>query len=381
MTQHNKENLSSVWCEIQLANISHNVDVIKKNIGKTKLMAVLKSNAYGHGLVAVGLHLDTKKEVDYFGVYTVEEGVALRVAGVTKRIVVLGPIFNEGDYQLIHDHSLEFMLMGMDEMSALVAHSHLKFKVHIKIDTGLHRFGFDPSEMAQVIMLLENNTHIIPVGVASHLASLEDGMLDYTHKQITLFTQSVRMLQSHGFALIKHIGAASSLLSIPEAHFDMVRVGISLYGLWPTDEMQKKYSNKLDLRAALSFKTRIAYRKRIEAGDFIGYGGTFKADTKMTIGILPVGYYEGLDRRLSNIGEVLVGGKRVKIIGRIGMNTAIIDLTDVPAVRVGDEVVLIGEDGSGNTISAEEMAGLIGTVPHEITTARIPDFVPRIYLG
>ncbi len=372
------QNNFSQWCEIDLTLLDHNVTEIKRVLGGTKVMGVVKANAYGHGLVEIGKRLDVNESVFCLGVNSIQEGISLREAGVMKPIVVMGYI-DQQDYSLVLENDLEIVLTGMEMLDSIcnLQSAICNFKIHIKVDTGLNRLGFFLDELNGALEKIKNSPNIEVVGLMSHLSALEEGYLDYTQKQIDDFSKAGESFTKKGFHGIKHIGAASSLLAYKNAYFDMVRVGISLYGLWPSKETRRYALADVDLKPILSFKTKIIFTKKVAKGGLIGYGGSFTACRDTLIGIIPTGYYEGLDRRLSNRGIVLVGGKRAPIIGRVCMNMAFVDLTDVGGVEIGDEVPLFGKD-DGEEITAEEFTARLGTVPHELTT-KIPEFVPRVY--
>ena len=372
-----QKNLFS-WCEVSLANLDHNAEQIKKLIGKIKFMAVIKANAYGYGLEEIGKRLKDNKNIDYFGVNTVEEGELLRTLGVKKPILVLSANIDKNNLERIHKNDLEIEL-GSEYLMNIIKDFKKEVKVHIKVDTGINRLGFVQDELEEALEKIKKVKNIKVVGIMSHLASVEEGFIDYTRKQIERFKEAISIFEKKEFKGLKHIGASSCALALPSGYFDMVRIGISLYGLWPSEETRQiSVDPELDLRPLMAFKTRIIHKKRVPKGDRIGYGCTYKAKEDMVIAVLPVGYYESFDRRLSNIGEVLISGHRAKIIGRVCMNMTMADVTGFEKeVSIGDEVVIFGKSGE-EEITAEEFVEKIGAITYELAT-RIPQFIKRIY--
>jgi alanine racemase len=264
-----------------------------------------------------------------------------------------------------------------------------KLKVHLKIDTGLNRFGLSPiqnsrldiSEILAAIQLLKSNHNINIEGIYSHMAAVEEDVYD-DHGQQELMYDTIKELKKKNIEIpIKHLAASAATMMMSETHFDLVRCGIAIYGLWPSLEVKKAFlrigkTNDF-LKPVLSYKTHIVAIKKVERHSKIGYGRTFTAKKDMIIGVLPIGYYEGLDRGLSNNGEVLVCGKRCPIVGRICMNISIVDVTGITA-KVGDEVVIIGKQGDLE-ITVDDMAEKLGTINYEVVTG-FPEHLKRIYV-
>jgi len=367
------------WCEIDLSNLDHNIEQIKRIVGKTMILAVVKSNAYGHGIKEVGERLSKNNKINYFGVNSVDEAIVLRQIGIKKPILVMGYVEKE-DLNKVLNYDLEIELWGSDFAQKLSSFSNKPFKVHIKIDTGVGRLGFSMEDFEESLDKIDSLDNIKIKGIMSHLAAVEEGYMDYTRGQLEKFRKACKFFEKRGFKGIKHIGATSAIFAYPEAYFDMVRLGIGLYGLWPSEETKKMSISKVNLKPLMSFKTKIVYIRDVKRGSNIGYGCSYKAREDMKVAILPLGYYEGLDRRHSNISHVLVNGLRVKIVGRVCMNMTMIDITEIgEKVKVGDEVVIFGKS-DGDEITAEEFTGQIETIAHEMTT-KIPYFVKRIYKG
>ena len=369
----------SQWCEVDLKNLDHNVSEIKRTVGKTKVLAVVKSDAYGHGIIEIAKRLEVNKDVEYFATNTIGEAVVLRENDIKKPILVLGYIKKE-DIGLIIKNVLEIELWNSDFVTKLNDYKDHKFKVHIKVDTGMGRLGFPLDQLKEGLKKVKEYDNIEIIGIMSHLVAVEEGFIDYTRKQIDRFREAIDIFEKMGFSGLKHLGATSTALALPEAYFDMVRCGIGIYGLWPSKETQEQaVSQDIVLKPLMTFKTKAIYIRKINQGDYIGYGCAYKAKKDMIIAVIPIGYYEGLDRRFSNIGEVLIGGNRGKIVGRVCMNMTMIDITDFSSeVKPRDEVVIFGKS-ENDEITPEEYTEKIGIITYEMTT-KIPGFIKKFYI-
>ena len=367
------------WIEIDKRAIAHNYGVLRKLISKNaKLMAVVKSNAYGHGIVGFSQELE-KLSVDWFGVDSIVEAVTLRESGITKPILVLGYILPEMiDTASKNDISIT---VSTFELLFQIAEMRLKrkIKIHIKVDTGLNRQGFREEDMGEVINRLVNIKSKIKVeGLFTHFAGVRFGKYkDNVEKQFDGFKKWIKIFSDNGFSPIVHAGASGVALLFPEAHFDMVRTGIALYGLLPRAEIKSQLDSE-NLKPILQWKTLIAEVKKVHAGSYVGYDYTEKLERNSIIAVCPIGYWHGYPRALSGKGNVLVKGYRAKVLGRVSMDMIVIDITDIPATSVGDVVTLIGRDGQ-EVIPAEEIAYLAETSVYEILT-RINPLIKKIYL-
>ena len=372
--------------EIDLDKLKQNIKNLKTLLKpETKFLAVIKSNAYGHGIIEVAKAAN-EAGANWFGVVNLDEAMALRDANIFKPILILGTVSVQDARQAsiqgisIPIYSLEFAR----EISETYFDKPLK--VHLKIDTGLNRLGLENDEISEVVKALKSNSNIMIEGVYSHLASVEESDFDYTKMQIDNLKKAIKIVEELGVKnLIKHLAATAATLLLPAAHFDMVRCGIGVYGLWPSEENKKSYcssgvENCSDfLQPVLSYKTEIAQIKNVTKGEKIAYGCTYEVKEDMTIGIIPVGYYEGLDRGLSNIGEVLASGIRCPIVGRVAMNMSIIDISKCKNQNAKLwNVTIIGQDGD-EEITASEIAAKLGTINYEIV-ARLPEHIKRIYI-
>ena len=372
------------YLEINLENLKKNVKNLKSLLkAETKFLAVVKSNAYGHGLVECA-QAASQAGANWFGVVYLEEAMSLRKAGIVKPILIIKSVSAlEARQAANQDISVPIISLSQAHEIADIAFDK-PLKVHLKIDTGLNRLGMENSEIEEAVKVLKSNTNIIIEGIYSHLASVEEGDMDYTDFQIKNFRDSIKIVEGLGYKdLIKHLAATSGTLLKPEAHFDMVRCGIGLYGLWPSADNKEAFGKDDFLFPVMNYKTSIDQIKEVKAGEKIGYGCGYETEKDMTIGIIPVGYYEGIDRGLGDMGKVLVGGVRCPIIGRVCMNLAIIDISNLnPKSEYRNpnniEVTIMGKDGQ-EEITADELADLLGTINYEVVT-RIPECVERKFV-
>jgi len=361
---------------INLDALRHNVIQVKSSIGSAQLMAVVKANAYGHGLIESAKILE-KSGADYFGVALVEEGIALRQSGITKPILVFGAVFPE-QIGLFLQHNLEITAASVDKLKAInqVAQSASKQAiVHLKIDTGMERVGIHDYSSPKFALALKECPNCIIKGVYSHFARSEEKDLSFTRVQLERFQKCLLYFKEAGIEIpIKHIANSGGLLQLPEAHLDLVRCGICLYGLAPTREL----SRKLDLRPVMSLHSKVAYFKVVQPGATVSYGGTWQAKKQTRVVTVPLGYGDGYSRRLSNHGSVLIRGERYPIIGNVCMDQMMVDIGEGTAYN-GDEVVLIGKQGE-QEISIFDIAEQIGTDPRDVMVSA-NERIPRVYLG
>lgn len=367
------------WVEVSKSALIHNAKQFRKVLGTASLMAVVKSNAYGHGSFAVSKTIEPF--VDWFGVANGNEALALREFKIKKPILVLNYYSREQVRDLI---AKNIALVVYDVKQAQAISSEAKrlrktAKIHIKVGTGLSRLGVYAKDALAFIKKVQNLPNIEVQGLFSHFASSEDDP-GFTTVQLGHFRQIIEELEQNLiFIPIKHIACTASALSFPESHFDLARIGIGIYGLQSYKSIHslvQKVTPGFSLKPALAWKAKILAVKALPAGAYVGYGRTFRAPRKTKLAILPVGYYEGYDRKFSNLSEVLIGGKRCKVRGRVYMNLLSVDVTDVKNVKAGDEAVLIGRQKK-EEISADELAVTAGTINYEIVS-RINPILPRI---
>lgn len=371
------------WIEIDEGALRGNLRVFKELAAlQTKVMAVVKANAYGHGAAEVA-RVVVSAGADWLGVFSLEEGLALRSTGLTAPILVFGPVSGrriEDAWRA--DLRLTVASRGMADAAVLCgAVKGLPRRVHLKLETGTNRQGLVPEEVLEVAGALRASGIEIE-GAYTHFADIEDTTNhDFAQRQLARFEARLEDLFEAGFIIpMPHAACSAASILFPSTYFGMMRVGISLYGLWPSKETYVSARDlkrpALELRPLLTWKTRIAQIKTVESGEYVGYGRTFRTTRRSRIAVLPVGYADGYDRRLSNTGHVLVRGVRSPVRGRVCMNMTMIDVTDVSQVVEGDEVVLLGRQGD-ELISAEDLARLMGTINYEVVT-RIPEQIPRV---
>ncbi len=364
-------------CEIDLTAIRHNVGVMKGRLkGNAKFLAVVKADGYGHGAVQVA-RAALKAGADMLAVAIVEEGVELRAAGITCPILVLGGI-EPAAADAVVKADLTQVVFNEEIIRALRA-SGLKFgrtaKVHLKLETGMNRIGVRTKERVQELTRLINSMQWIELtGCFTHMAtadSEDDG--GATLEQIERFEALCAAIREvHPGELTCHAGNTACIFRYPQAHFDMVRGGIALYGYPPVPEAA-------GLRPAMRWVTRAVMVKELDAGERVGYGGTFTAQKPTRVMTLPVGYADGYRRGISGKGCVLVRGQRAKVLGRVCMDQIMVDVTDIKGAQAGDEVVLLGAQGE-DCIDANEMASWLDTISYEVLCSPSRR-VPRVYIG
>jgi len=370
----------NTWVEIDRAALLANVYTCRQIIGPCcQLLAMVKGNAYGHGLRETAQVL-LDAGVDMLGVEAVGEAVVLRMAGITSPILLVGPL-PPGNVPLLLAHQLMPLLVSREQVQVVGEYTRQTacgLDVHLKFDTGMHRQGIMPHEVPGLLDLLAKYPALRVSGVATHLARADEAeQPEWTRRQLDQFHDILAMLAAAGIrAPIRHAANSAAAFLWPETHLDMVRFGIALYGFWPGPAVQRASAEKLMLRPVMAWKTRVAVVKEVGYGCHVGYSGSYVTTRDTRIAVLPLGYYDGYGRSLSNRGQVLVHGQRAPVCGRVSMNLMSVDVTDVPAVGPGDEVVLIGQQGI-SAIAAEEMAAWLGTIHYEVTT-RINPLIPRI---
>lgn len=354
--------------EVDLSKFKRNLLDVKKRVEDAKILLVLKANAYGHGGVRLGQYAEQNHLADFFGAASVEEGLALRQAGITSPILVLGSIYPFEAFEYAIENNLALTIASLDAANAVKAIAQKLGKTalcHVKQDTGMGRIGARRAGVIKVIEALANQDHIALEGVFTHLSSADTDP-DYTEEQIGYFRDTLTGVKLRNIHVpYYHIANSPGLLRRSDCFYDMVRTGHCAFGLTEGFE------------PILSLKTRIVYTKEMLPGGSISYSRSFRAPQPMKVATIPVGYGDGYLRSLSNKADVLVKGKRCKILGNITMDMCMIDVTHVPNVHVGEEVALIGTQGE-EVIAARELAGLAGTIDYEITTQLMPR-VPRVY--
>ncbi len=374
-----KQNVRT-WIEISKRALKNNYSVFRRLIpSKCLLMAVAKSNAYGHSLIDFSREAENLG-VDWFGVDSIIEAERLRENGFKKPILVLGyTLPNKIEDAIKNNISLTIADFQALKNLKTAKKTSGKLKIHLKIDTGMHRQGFFVSEIPAVIKVLKSkNFPVILEGVYTHFSSTKNPAFpSATYHQIEEFKKAVNLLKSAGFKVpIKHAAATSGTIIFPQSHFDLVRIGIGLYGLWPSKEIKKAFNRKIKLEPILSWKTVVGQIKNLPKGSKIGYDLTETLNRSSKVAVLPIGYWHGFPRSLSSIGRVLINGKETKVLGRVSMDIVSVDVTDVKNVKVGNEAVLIGKSGKLE-FSVDDMAYLSNTTNYEIVT-RLNPLIKRI---
>lgn len=371
---------SRVEAWIHLDRIEENIDLLKGQLREsTKLIAVIKTDGYGHGAVEIGKLLEKKEDIFGFAVATVEEGIQLRKAGMKKPILLLGAVFEEQQEELFAWSLMPalFTLEAAEKLSKLAVFKKQTIPVHMKVDTGMSRIGLQTSEEgfleAVEMIKLENLSW---EGIFTHMAKADEEDKTSARKQIADFLEFTEKLKAEGFSFpYRHVANSAGIMELPEADLDLVRAGIAMYGIEPSREVGRE---RIPLRPVLELKSRLSHVKDLEAGRAISYGGTYVLDKKTRIGTVPVGYGDGYPRSLSNTGYVLIHGKKAPIRGRICMDQFMVDLSEIPEAEAGDEVTLIGKSEEAE-ITIEELGELSGRFPYEFA-CDLGKRIPRVFL-
>ena len=361
------------WIEISKKAVAKNVRTFRSLVSdRTKIWAVVKSNAYGHGLTAFSRVAD-KAGADGFCVDSVLEGIKLRENGIKKPILVLGPtlpiLFKEAK-----ENKITITISNIDALKSYLKNI-AKPDFHLKIDSGMHRQGFYPEEIPKIISLLKKVKNNFK-GVYTHFCAAKDiNYPTYTEMQFKNFNRALAMLQKAGFdGLIRHAAATGGTLINKKYHLDAVRIGIGFYGLWPSKELNIQFS-EIKLEPVFSWRALVSEIKNIKKGDYVGYDLAERAVKNGRIAIIPIGYWHGFSRALSSVGMVLINSRSAKVLGRVSMDLIVVDVTDIKC-RVGDEAVIIGRQGKVE-IAAGDVAGQVGTSHYELIT-RVNPLIERI---
>lgn len=366
------------WLEISPINLQYNCETVKKIVGDSvRVCAVVKANGYGHGVIEVSKAC-LAAGADFLAVAMISEAMELREAGFSCPILILGWTPEEGYEQAIANE-VRLALFNVEEAEKLNAKAKemgKKALVHLKLDTGMSRIGFQADETGLRIAEAILNMEFITVeGIFSHFSKADEADKSFARLQLAAFKQFNDQLQQRtGVRIpIQHMAASAGIIDLPEGHLDMVRPGIMLYGFQPSDEMQ----HSADVKPALCWKARVGRVQKLPAGRLIGYNGTFELQKETMVATVPVGYADGYNRLLSNRGYVICRGKKLPIIGKVCMDQFMIDASQLPDLKVGDEVILLGED-QGVSITVTEMANMLKTIEHEVVCGIAPR-VPKFY--
>lgn len=362
--------------EVDLSAISYNLKGVRKKVGASVgIMAVVKANAYGHGLQQVALFVESSL-ADCFGVAFPEEGLELRMAGVRKPIHVF-TIAAETQLPLYSDHDLEATVSSVLDVELLdrVARKAARLlQIHLKIDTGMNRIGVKPRDLDSVVSALAKSRRLEVKGIFTHFATADESNKQFLMHQLDEFGRAIELLRKAGVESAHiHCANSASIIDAPDTYFTMVRPGVMMYGYYPS----RTTTESVPLKIAMTLKTRVALVKSIAAGESVSYGRRFVATRKTQIATIPVGYADGYTRLLTGKAEALIGGMRFPLVGSICMDQIMVDV-GAEDIRPGDEAVLIGSQKQ-ELISAWEVAERLGTIPYEICCA-ISSRVPRVYV-
>lgn len=367
-----------VWAEINLDNVAYNMQQIKKCTNSKDIIGIVKADAYGHGAVDVAPVI-LKNGATRLAVAVLSEAVELRKSGIDAPIMILGytPL-SIGDNILKYNiEQTVFSLEYAQQLSEMAQREYVTLKIHIALDTGMGRIGFLPDEKSVIdVYKISKLPNIEIEGLFSHFSTADEENKEYTRLQFEKFNWFYNELVKKNVKVnTRHIANSAAIMELPHTHFEAVRPGIILYGYYPSNEVDK---SKLSLKPVMTLKTNIVHIKDMEVGQYVSYGRKFKCSRKSSIATLPVGYADGYSRMLSNKGKVIVNGKFAPIVGRICMDQCMIDITDIPDVKIGDEVILMGE-AEGVKFTADDMAEILDTINYEVI-CMISKRVPRVYI-
>lgn len=370
------------WAEVDLDAVLFNVEAIKKTIhGSAKIIAVIKTDGYGHGAAPIARLLEHDERIWGYAVATAEEAVALRREGMRKNIMILGYTFPYSYEGLIREgiHQTVFLYDTAKMLSEKAQELGKVCSIHIKVDTGMARIGVSPDEEGIAFIREAAKLPALKIeGIFTHFATADEADMTKARRQLQQFRDFVKKAerQTGVHIPLRHCANSAGIVQLPEAHMDAVRAGIILYGLYPSKEV--KASGRIQLKPALSLKSRIIYLKTVPANQEISYGGTFTTNRNTRVATICIGYGDGYPRSLSNIGHVLVNGQHAKILGRVCMDQLMADVTDVTGgLCVGDAVTLIGADGDSR-ITMDELGELSGRFNYELA-CDLGKRVPRVY--
>jgi len=365
------------WAEIELDAVADNLRALQCHVGQAvEIIAVVKANAYGHGAVPVA-RVALESGAARLAVHRATEGVELRQAGIQAPILVMGYTPPDGA-RLVVDYNLTPSLITIEFAQALSAYASatgITLPVHVKVDSGMGRYGLMPGEVLDFLSALEQLPGVSLQGLFTHFATADWADQTYVRQQLRLFKQMVRDVRQAGFEVpLVHAANSAATLYLPEAYFNAVRPGLALYGMHPSDERSPVF----DLKPALTLKSTVSRVRDLPTGTGVSYGRTYVTQKPTLAALIQVGYGDGYHRALSNRGAVLIRGQPAPIIGRICMDQFVVDVSSIPGVRQDDEVVIIGRQAQA-AISAEQVAAWAGTINYDVTTALLPRVV-RVYL-
>lgn len=362
------------WVEVDLGAIRRNLLAIRRLLTPSVLlMSVVKADGYGHGAEAVA-RVALSAGASWLAVATLEEGIQLRKAGIDSPVLLFGPAISKEEVEAVALHHLQPTVCSFDQARRFSEAGLPGMAVHLKVDTGMSRLGAAPREVEDLVRALSGLPNITVASLYSHLATADAADPATTHHQLRRFTEVVRILGAHGARPpLVHLANSAATLGSPGTHFNLVRIGLAQYGIYPAPHLRSSVS----LQPALDVKTRIVFVKTVPAGTGISYGHTFRTGRLTRLATVAIGYADGVPRGLSNKLDVLVRGRRVRQVGTITMDQCLIDVTDVPEAIEGDIATLLGQDGT-ESIWAGEWAERLETIPYEIVS-RLSGRLPRVY--
>ena len=376
-----REDYQRVWAQIDLDAVCHNMEIMRRNLTPgTKMIGVIKTDAYGHGAVQIGRELEKLDYVAGYAVATAEEAFILRRAGLGKPILILGYTFPYCYEELIRQEirPAVFREDMIEELSARAKRVGRPAKVHVKVDTGMTRVGIRPDDDGLRFVCRALQTEGIELeGMFTHFARADEADKTSAREQLARIQGFMERVERelHCHIPVKHCSNSAGIVELPEANMDAVRAGITLYGLWPSEQVSR---DVVDLQPVLSLKSRIVYLREVEAGVPVSYGGTYVTPKRMRVATIPVGYGDGYPRSLSNRGFVLIRGRRAPVLGRVCMDQFMVSVDEIPEAAEGDEVTLIGSDGGGR-ITMEELGELSGRFNYELA-CDLGKRIPRVYM-
>lgn len=366
------------WIEIDKNAFDHNVAQYKRRVNPAQLAIVIKSNAYGHGMHQIAALAQQNSNVDYICTVSLSEAISLRNHGIQKPLLVLSILDDALEQAFIH--TIDVVVYSMDQaltLQQIGSQRKQKINIHIKVDTGLSRLGFLHDVAIPCIKTIKQLSYINIQGIFTHFAESEKKDQTFTHLQIERFNHVIEALEKEDINIpLKHTSCSAAITANIKSHFTMARAGIGIYGLWPSHdnkEMTQQYDSLFSLKPVLTWKTKIIHLKEISTGSCVGYERTHCVDKPSQIATLPVGYWDGYDRALSNNGLVIINNQFAPIVGRIAMNLMMVDVTNLN-VAVGDKVILLGNHAM---ISADALAKKCSTINYELVT-RINPLLPRM---
>ncbi len=376
------------WIELSRSALKQNIRSLARLAGDRILSVCVKSNAYGHGLDAVTRMLCDFTEIEYLTVHSLDEAAAARDAGWERRIMVLGPVASaQAEAVFVHDlEPVIFDAKALTKYGSLSNRLKRPLRTHLKLETGTGRQGITDKELPQFARIYKKYPYLKkPYGASMHFANIEDTTRhSFAEYQLDRFRRMVTLMSNLGIRpVLRHTASSAALILFDKTRFDLVRPGIAAYGHWPSKETYLSYrllGGENDLfKPVMTWKTRVTQLKQLPADSFIGYGCTYRTTSPTKLAVIPVGYFDGYDRKLSNVSYVLIKGKRAPVRGRICMNLTMVDVSDISGVKVGDEVTLIGQDVK-ETLTVEQIAGWAGTINYEIL-ARLQPSIPRLIIS